>query len=87
MDTLRNAEKSQVIKRFWSGVAHDRAMQEAWPASALSSFNLASVSRETFDKISVKHIQYFEEVRALVEADENPTEVVLLNWHLLPMGV
>jgi hypothetical protein len=47
---------------------------------------LASVSRETLAKIRVKHVQYFEEVRALVEADEDPTEVLLLNWQLLPMG-
>jgi DNA-binding transcriptional regulator YiaG len=86
VDTSRDEKKSRAIKQFWSGVAHRRVAQDAWPVSALSSFNLASVSRETLAKIRVKHVQYFEEVRALVEADEDPTEVLLLNWQLLPMG-
>lgn len=84
VDTSRDVGKSRAIKQFWSEVVHERIVRETWPASALNSFNLASVSQSTLDKIREKHIQYFEEVRALVAADENPTEVLLLNWYFWP---
>lgn len=85
VDTSRDADKSRAIKQFWSEVVHERIARETWPVSGLNSFNLASVSQSTLEKIREKHIQYFEEVRALVAADENPTEVLLLNWYFWPM--
>lgn len=85
VDISSDRARSQALKRYFLGEINERIRSEPWPARALASYNLCSVSAVTLEKIRALHTQYFDELRALIEADTSPSEVLLVGMQLLPM--
>ncbi len=85
VDISSDPKRSEALKRYFLGEVNRRFQSDPWPQRALASYNLCSVSSETLAKIRTLHAAYFDEVRALIEADSAPSEVLLVGMQLLPL--
>jgi transcriptional regulator with XRE-family HTH domain len=81
VDPARNLE----LKRHWTRAAAERLERGVASSEALYSYNLFAISEEGLAKIRALHLAYYQQVRAVVEACQQPTRVVLTNVQLVPL--
>ena len=86
VDTRDDPEGNLRLKRHWSEVALGRIGSRALEAGSLFSYNLFAISEEALGRIRALHMNYFERLRAIVDECEDPTQVVLVNVQLCPLG-
>jgi hypothetical protein len=81
IDTRRDPEGAQTLRRHWSQVSHERVA--APRPDDLFSYNVFAVSRQDYAAIRKIQTEVFQRVRSIV-AESAPSEVpALLAWHLM----
>jgi len=86
VDTREQPEKNRQLKLHWSAAALARLRANNAPESALFSFNLFAVSDQGLQRIRELHLEYYDQVRSIIEQSTHADQVVLMNLQLLPLG-
>ena len=86
VDTRPSEADNRRLKLHWAEAAVARLRENQAPPSALFSFNLFAVSAPDLEKIRRLHIEYYQRIRELISASENPDHVVLMNLQLVPLA-
>lgn len=86
VDTREDPAGNLALKRHWFGVASERLAQAGIPEAGLASYNLFAISEGSLERIRQAHLDYYEQIRAIVADSERPTRVVLATIGLLPLG-
>ncbi|MDH5671236.1 MAG: DUF4423 domain-containing protein [Myxococcales bacterium] len=83
VDTRRNPDASQKLKRHWAGVGLERLPELEPGGQDLFSYNLFTVSEEGWQRLRELHIAYYQELRRVI-AESRPAErVALVNLQLM----
>jgi len=83
VDTRRNPEAGQRLKRHWAGVAEERLPTLEPGGEDLFSYNLFTIAERDWQSFRELHIAYYQELRRLVEGSNPSERVVLVNLQLL----
>lgn len=86
VDTREEPEKNRQLKSHWSAAALARLRSNSAPESALFSFNLFAVSSEGLQRIRELHLEYYDQVRSIIDQSSHADHVVLMNLQLVPLG-
>jgi transcriptional regulator with XRE-family HTH domain len=86
VDTREEPEKNRQLKSHWSAAALARLRSSNAPESALFSFNLFAVSSEGLQRIRELHLEYYDQVRSIIEQSSHADHVVLMNLQLVPLA-
>lgn len=82
VDTRRDAEAEQRVKRWWAEVALGRLER---PESGLFSYNVFAVSEADLQRIQELQLAYFRQMRAIVAQSEPSERVVLASLQLVAL--
>ncbi|HEX2880594.1 MAG TPA: DUF4423 domain-containing protein, partial [Polyangiaceae bacterium] len=86
VDTREEPEKNRQLKSHWSAAALARLRSNTAPESALFSFNLFAVSSEGLQRIRELHLEYYDQVRSIIDQSSHADHVVLMNLQLVPLA-
>jgi transcriptional regulator with XRE-family HTH domain len=86
VDTREQPEKNRLLKLHWSAAALARLRANSAPESTLFSFNLFAVSDEGLQRIRELHLEYYDQVRSIIDQSMHADHVVLMNLQLVPLG-
>lgn len=79
VDTRRDPEAEQRVKRWWAERALERLTK---PESGILAYNVFAVSEADYQRVSDLYRAYFRQVRSII-AQSEPSERVILTSHLL----
>jgi transcriptional regulator with XRE-family HTH domain len=86
VDTREEPEKNRQLKAHWLAAALTRLRGNHAPESALFSFNLFAVSSEGLQRIRELHLEYYDQVRSIIDQSSHADHVVLMNLQLVPLA-
>ncbi len=85
VDTREDPERDRVLKMHWAETALERMRERRFADDGLFSYNLFAISDEQYEQIRQLHLEYYQRVRAIVDAATSADRVVVINTQLVPL--
>ena len=85
VDTRQDPERNRQLKAHWAQVGLQRLEEASAAEDALFSFNLFAIGEASFQRIRQLHLEYYGQVRAIIDESDAADRVVLMNLHLVPL--
>ncbi len=86
VDTREDPIKNRQLKAHWANVGLSRIQDPQTSEESLFSFNLFAISEEAFQRVRALHLQYYDQVRAIIDESPRSDRVVLMNLQLIPLS-